>query len=204
MIEKPKLSNYIELESINKQETYRISDKRFENERLEEKIEDGEFTGVDCDHIGFQEHLKNMHLIHSRFDSCEMTQLRFKNKSFSRVQFKNCKLSGLHLDNIQIKHASFEDCDLSYASFVGCSLDQVSFKNCNMKEIYLERAKLKHTFFESCDFTGSELYQTSFAGVDLSTCNLSDIRATILDFKGSSLNTEQALSLLQFLKITIV
>jgi len=85
-----------------------VSEVYFENKIFEkvdfsvEKLARGEYdncTFIDC--IFSNVNLSNYTFIECEFDTCNLSLSKFKNASLKDVNFKNCKLLGIHIQTIR-------------------------------------------------------------------------------------------------------
>ena len=112
-------------------------------------------------------------------------------------------MSGISLENIALKSVLFEDCDLSFSSFIQLTFQDVRFVRCSLKDCLFYHSDLRNTVFDDVCLQQTEIDHTSFHNIDLSNCQTEALRITIDDLKGATLNTIQALDVLNQLHIRI-
>ena len=78
------------------------------------------------------------------------------------------------------------------------------FIDCNMKEAQISNITFKNIDFNKCDLTESNFSKTSMNGLDLRSCDISGIVSYLEDIKGVILTSEQSLTFIKLLGITII
>ena len=202
MLIEPKISPYADKALIHDQDDT-IIDQIFENDTLDHFIEHGDITGCRFTKMDFNRMLQHMHLSNCTFQDSNLSQLKFKNKRFYALHFQKCRMSGISLENIVLKSVLFEDCDLSFSSFIQLTFQDVRFVRCSLKDCLFYHSDLRNTVFDDVCLQQTEIDHTSFHNIDLSNCQTEALRITIDDLKGATLNTIQALDVLNQLHIRI-
>lgn len=150
----------------------------FENKVFEKvdfsikKLPRGEYdncTFIDC--IFSNSNLSNYSFIECEFNTCNLGLSEFKNTSLKDVNFKNCKLLGIHFHEVDefLLALNFEECDLNLASFYKLKLKNIKFTNCKLIEVDFTEANLTNSVFNNCDLNGAIFERTILEKTDLRT-----------------------------------
>lgn len=102
------------------------------------------FSGTKLSHINFVECV---------FEDCDLSTANVANTAFKVVQFKNCKVLGVHFNycNPFLLSLSFEGCILNFSSYYNLSLKQTQWKGCSLHEVDFNDADLTGAAFDNCD-----------------------------------------------------
>ncbi len=104
--------------------------------------------------------------------------------AFSRVAFRDCRLTGAQLSEASLCDATFASCRLDLAVLAGATLERVVFADCVLSEATLEQALLRDVRFERCDLTGATLGHIRLQRVELVGCGLAGVRS-LGDLRGA-------------------
>jgi uncharacterized protein YjbI with pentapeptide repeats len=138
------------------------------------------------------------------FDDCDLSLMKVRNSSFSRVEVKRCKAIGIHWfearDPFSIR---FVDSIISYSSFYGQAIKKAVIKNCVAKE-----TDFTGTNLVAADLTDTDLDGAKFADTDLSGADLRGARNYSIDLhhnkiKKAKFALPEAVSLLHSFDIII-
>ena len=86
--------------------------------------------------------LGDVHFIDCKFTGCDMSLVKLIKTAIRDVEFKDCKLIGLHFysGNNMLFSASFDNCILNFSSFYKMNLKKIVFKIvCFKKQILRKR-----------------------------------------------------------------
>jgi uncharacterized protein YjbI with pentapeptide repeats len=91
--------------------------------------------------------------------------------SFCTVQFKECKMLGLHFDHCNefLFAVAFDHCQLNLSSFYGLKLKKTYFKNTILHEVDFSDADLTQATFDQCDLMNAIFDNTLLEKADLRT-----------------------------------
>jgi len=123
---------------------------------------------------------------HCNFSGSDLSSIRFidciftgSNLSLSRldktvlrdVQFRDCKMVGLHFEQCDPFGLSFgfEGGQLDQSSFYRTKLKKTVFKNIQLKEVDLTECDLTSAVFDHCDLAGATFENTILEKADLRT-----------------------------------
>jgi uncharacterized protein YjbI with pentapeptide repeats len=100
-----------------------------------------------------------------------MSLVKLNKTAIRDVQFKDCKLLGLHFYNANnmLFSASFDNCVLNFSSFYKMNLKKAEFKNCTLHEADFTEADFTGAVFHNCDLAKTSFENTILEKADLRT-----------------------------------
>ena len=90
------------------------------------------------------------------------------------------------------------------AVFDGSSINSTEFSKSSLEQAILSNVTFKSVDFNSCNLQESNFSNSSMSGLDLRTCDISGIITYANDIKGVILTSQQSLSFIKLLGITII
>jgi uncharacterized protein YjbI with pentapeptide repeats len=96
--------------------------------------------------------------------------------TFSRVTFKNCRMSGVSVPRSQMRDVSFDDVRLDDVNFRMSTGERVLFDHVNLVRGDLYAAHLSSTCFFDCDLRGADVSEAKLKGARFHGSELSDIK----------------------------
>ncbi len=114
--------------------------------------------------------LSSFHFSDCMFSDCNLSLVKVNNTAFKHVEFKQCKLLGVHFEHcneFQFK-VSFSYCLLNLSSFYKIRMKKTVFKECSMQEIDFTETDLTEAVFNNCDLAGTVFENTLLEKADLS------------------------------------
>ncbi|MDF1868178.1 MAG: pentapeptide repeat-containing protein [Saprospiraceae bacterium] len=117
------------------------------------------FSNADLSGINFNECV---------FKDCDLSLANISKTAFRTVDFKNCKLLGLHFEacNEFLFAVSFESCLLNLSSFYEWNMKGTYFKDCHLHEVDFTQSDLSNSIFKNCDLTGAIFENTNLEKTD--------------------------------------
>ena len=162
-----------------------------------------EFTACRFTRCTFREcDVKRFCFVDCVFDHCDLSNLRFENSTFQRVQFVDCRLTGVEWIKAALMNGSFKSCSMDYANLADTKLDHVEWSDCRMRESAWNNLRAKQTFFQ-CDLTSAMIRGVSMKGMDMTTCTLDGISIDPNDLRGMRVTALQALMFSRMLGLEI-
>lgn len=115
--------------------------------------------------------LSNNTFMDCEFIDCNLSMISLVGTSLKTVQFKNCKLLGIHFNACTdfLFQVGFQDCVLDYASFANKKMPKTNFINCSMKETTFIGTQLNNTVFENCNLDNAIFNDSQLSGADFRT-----------------------------------
>jgi len=117
------------------------------------------------------------------FDDCDLSLLKLKSTSFSRVTLKNCKAIGIiWADALNPFSIAFQQSRISFSSFYGKNLKKAQFIQCIADEVDFSECNLSQA-----DFSGTELTRATFSNTDLTKANFTGATNYFIDARTNKL-----------------
>lgn len=115
--------------------------------------------------------LSGSKFINCKFVNCDLSLVKLNNTIFQDVNFKDCKMLGLHFYkcNEFALSFSFENCQLNHSSFYRTKIKKTKFSNCQLKECDFTEADLTSALFDNCDLLDAHFENTNLEKADLRT-----------------------------------
>ena len=127
------------------------------------------------------------------------------NTSLKNVDFKNCKLLGIHFHTCDdfLFQVNSEDCILDYASFANKKMLKTKFTNSSLKEVTFTGSNLSHAIFNNCNLAGAIFNNTQLMGADFTSAYHYKIDPEYNPMKKAKFSTQGILGLLEKYDIKI-
>ena len=150
-------------------------------------FEDKQFERLDCSTTPFQiadyegckfQHsnlsaatLSGSHFIDCIFIGCNLSMAKLIKTAFKNVQFKDCKLTGLHFDDCEpfLFEVAFDHCGLEMASFYRMKMQKTKFLHCILKTVEFSESNLEQSVFSECDLNDAIFNNTRLEKADFRT-----------------------------------
>jgi len=118
------------------------------------------FSNADISGVTFSE---------CEFKACDISMAKTTKTSFKEVNFKDCKLLGLHFEycNEFLFSVNFENCILNLLPFISWGLKNTRFKNCSLREVDFTECNLTGSVFDNCDLALAKFERTILEKADL-------------------------------------
>jgi uncharacterized protein YjbI with pentapeptide repeats len=150
-----------------------IVDKKFEKINYTEKpLRKADYEGcqfINCDLSNSD--LSGINFTECNFTGCNLSSAKLIQTTFGDVQFKDCKLLGLHFENCNefVFAIEFENCILDLCSFYKRKLRKVLFKVCSLCDVDFTEADLSNAVLTQCNLKGAKFENTILERADLSS-----------------------------------
>jgi uncharacterized protein YjbI with pentapeptide repeats len=144
------------------------------------------------------------HLRDVRFSQCDLSQAVLDKAALQRVEFLNCRLTGLQANDGRFQDLLLRDCHAQYASFAGGVFKGVRFERCILRDASFLEADLTGALFLDCDLANADLLGARLGGADLRGSTIDGLRVGLKEIQGVKVDLLQAGSLLQGLGATVI
>jgi fluoroquinolone resistance protein len=116
-------------------------------------------------------HLSGYIFSECSFKDCNLSMAQVRSSSFKDIQFKSCKVLGVHFDqcNPFLFEVNFENCLLNLSTFQKMNLKKARFKDCTVHEVDFSDADLNSAVFDNSDLTRTNFNNTNLEKADFST-----------------------------------
>jgi uncharacterized protein YjbI with pentapeptide repeats len=136
-------------------------------------------------------------------ERCDLSLLEWPKVKWTRVELRDCRLSGAKLLEGELDHVRFIECQLEYATFSATRFRQASFERCRLQEAAFVGADLTGTTFVGCDLRGVDFSKAKLQGVDVRSSTLKEVSVGAGDVRGLVVNKEQASVLAQLFGLVV-
>lgn len=172
-------------------------DKKVNNREFEDCV----FKNCDFSNSDFS----NNTFMDCEFINCNLSMTQLVGTSLKTVDFKNCKLLGIHFHNCAdfLFSVSFQVCVLDYSSFANKKMPKTKFNSCSMKEVSLIGTNLTNSVFENCNLDNAVFNDTQLASVDFTTAYNFKIDPEFNPMKKAKFSTQGIVGLLDKYDIKI-
>ena len=137
------------------------------------------------------------------FLNCDLANLHVRKLFAMRVEFKNCRLTGIRLNENECKDLLIASGDQRYAQFRFSTMETAEFDGCNFEEADFAGAKLKHVKFSHCQLRNAEMSDVTLTEVDLRGSTVEGLKLNAKDIRGAIVDPAQALAFAPLLGIRI-
>ena len=111
--------------------------------------------------------LQQARLIDTLFDGCDLSGARLDDTALTRVEFRDCRLSGVQFNASRLNDVRFVGCRLDGASFRMAHGERVWFEQCVLTEVEFTATEIVGTRFEHCDLTAADFSQARIGDASL-------------------------------------
>jgi hypothetical protein len=137
--------------------------------------------------------IEESRVLHASFVSADLSHLRLvdvvveasdfsgaamQEASFTRVAFKDCRMSGSLMPQARLRDVGFSACKLDLVNFRMCEGDRVLFDHDNLRKGEFSSAHLQSACFFDCDLSEADMSQAVLPGARFHGSLLSDIRGS--------------------------
>ena len=136
-------------------------------------------------------------------ERCDLSLLEWPKAKWTRVEMRDCRLSGAKLLEAELDHVRFIECQLEYAIFSATRFRQVSFERCRLQEAAFVGADLTGTTFIGCELRGVDFTKAKLQGADVRSSTLQQVSVGAGDVRGLVVNKEQASVLAQLFGLVV-
>lgn len=109
-------------------------------------------------------------------------------KSYKRLHFKNCNLSGVTMLGGKIEGCVFEACNLDRISFFGTAISNTRFEDCSLKSAHMGGhipVLRQECSFEQIEFDCSNLEASTHSDEKYTNCIFRNCRVDGVEFRGA-------------------
>lgn len=138
-----------------------------------------------------------------RFVGCDLSNTKFTQGKFVKVEFKDCKLMGTSFAECDLEQVRFTNCLMELSQFSQIKARRLIFENCQLGQSYFDSGKLPHTIFKSCNLSQADFSGASILGSDIRGCSLDGVKIGTNQLAKVIVNPDQALYLARLMGLEI-
>jgi uncharacterized protein YjbI with pentapeptide repeats len=120
--------------------------------------------------------IRQLNLTDVVLDGCDLSGALVRGADLRRVEWRDCRISGLVLDASTLHDVVFRACKLDTASLRSIDTQRVVFEDCVLSDADLSGARLPHARFTRCDLRGARFAKADARGARLHGSLLDGLR----------------------------
>jgi uncharacterized protein YjbI with pentapeptide repeats len=134
---------------------------------------------------------------------CDLSNAEVRAFDARRVEFIECRLTGLHAFECRWQDVLVENCLARYAQFNDGLLTLAEFRSSHFDDSDFRGADLSGAIFDQVALTRADLTEARLEGADLRRAELEEIVARAEDVRGAIVTPAQAMGLARLLGLDI-
>ena len=138
-----------------------------------------------------------------RLTSCDLANLQTRALSLTRVEFVNCRMTGLRAGEADCRDVLMEEGDQRYAQFRYAKFRSAEFDSCNFEEADFQGADLTGSIFRKCNLRNAEMSKVKLMNADLRGSAVESLHLNAEDVRGAVVDLSQAMIFAPLLGIRI-
>ncbi len=143
--------------------------------------------------------LPGLRMLDVRMEKCGGVNADWRSSHLRRVEFLQCRLTGLSMEGADCRETSFMECRADFARFGGARLKNVHFEKCLLADADFSEANLENVVFLECDLRNLDLGRARLISVDLRGSALNGISIQADQLRGLTIDALQAPALVRML-----
>lgn len=178
------------------------------------QVANGDFSGttipslvVRCsviEAISFaQAHLRSVRLRDVRFVRCDLSNAVMRGFEASRVEFVDCRLTGMKAIECRMEDVLLERCDSRYAQFNDGTAQCSDFIDTQLQDADFRAVNLENTRWIRADLSRADLTGAKLTGADLRGASIEGMIVGAPDLSGAIVSPSQAMEFARLLGLTI-
>jgi uncharacterized protein YjbI with pentapeptide repeats len=138
-----------------------------------------------------------------RLVGCDFANLEAAALKILRVEFLNCRLTGLRAVETECQHCLISEGDASYSQFRFGNFKFTEFNSCNLSESDFQSSDLRGVLLKNCNLTKAEMTGAKLREADFRGSRVDGLMANAEDLKGAIVDPAQALVFAELMGIKI-
>lgn len=138
-----------------------------------------------------------------RLVGCDLANLSTRGLNLTRVEFVNCRMTGLSAGEADLQHVLIFEGDQRYAQFRQSRFQSVELESCNWEEADFQGTDLTGTIFRRCNLRNVEMNRARLANADLRGSVVEGLHVSPEGLRGATVDPAQAMVFALLLGIRI-
>ena len=138
-----------------------------------------------------------------RLIGCDLANVRAHRMVLSRVEFLDCRLTGLTSRAVEWQDVLIRDGDARYAQLRDGKFRTCEFHGCDWQEADLHGCDLSCCVFRSCRLARADLQETNLKETDFRESEIETMQVRMNDVRGAIVEPAQAMLLARLLGLVI-
>ncbi len=156
------------------------------------------------DHVSFaSSRIAKFRLRDVRLVKCDLSNAVLRGFEANRIEFVDCRMTGMSAVECHWKDVLVENCDLRYAQLSDGQIRSSEFKSCNLGDADLRGTNLEGAIFTNAMLCRADLSRAGLRGTDLRGAEIEGVTVRPEDLRGAIVNVAQAIDLARLLGLII-
>jgi uncharacterized protein YjbI with pentapeptide repeats len=138
-----------------------------------------------------------------RLLGCDLANLQTRALSLIRVEFINCRMTGLRTGEAECQDVLIHEGDQRYSQFRYAKFRSAEFDSCNFEEADFQGANLSGSIFRKCNLRNAEMSKVKLLNADLRGSRIDGLHLNAEDVRGAVVDLPQAMIFASLLGIRI-
>jgi uncharacterized protein YjbI with pentapeptide repeats len=138
-----------------------------------------------------------------RLVDCDLANLQTRSLTFLRVEFINCRMTGMRAGEAEFQDLLISEGDQRYAQFRHARFKAAEFDRCNLSEADFLGADLTGSIFRKCNLQNVEMSKVKLMNADLRGSTVEGLHMNAEDIRGATVDLSQAIIFAPLLGIRI-
>lgn len=138
-----------------------------------------------------------------RLINCDLANMQTRGLTFIRVEFINCRMTGLRAGEADFQDILISEGDQRYSQFRYARFKAAEFDRCNFSEADFLGADLTGSIFRKCNLQNAEMSKVKLLNADLRGSAVEDLHLAAEDIRGATVDLTQAMLFAPLLGIRI-
>jgi uncharacterized protein YjbI with pentapeptide repeats len=138
-----------------------------------------------------------------RLVKCDLSNAVMQGFEATRIEFVDCRMTGMKAIQCRWEDVLVENCDLRYAQLSEGHFQHSEFKSCNLGDADLRGANIEGAIFTDVMLRRADLSKARLQGTDLRGAEIEGITVQPEDLRGAIVNVAQAMDLSRLLGLII-
>ena len=134
---------------------------------------------------------------------CDLSNAILHGFEAARVEFVDCRMTGMRAGECHWEDVLIENCDLRYVQLSDSHIRSSEFRACNMSEADLRGVNFESAVFSNAILRQADLSRAKLHGIDLSGAEIEGFIVRPEDLRGAIFSAAQAIDLARLLGIVI-
>ena len=138
-----------------------------------------------------------------RLVNCDLANLETRSLTLIRVEFIDCRMTGLRASEAQCQDVLMSEGDQRYSQFRYSKFKAAEFESCNFEEADFQGADLSGSIFRKCNLQNVEMNKAKLVNADLRSSSVEGMHLRAEDIRGATVDLTQAMLFAPLLGIRI-
>ena len=138
-----------------------------------------------------------------QFIDCDLANLETRGLTLVRVEFINCRMTGLRGGDADCQDLLIREGDQRYSQFRFSQFKSAEFDSCNFADADFHGTDLSGAIFRRCNLRAADMHEVKLVNADLRGSMVEGVELTAQDIRGAIVDPAQAMIFATLLGIRI-